>query len=206
MIARGALILAAGRQTRWHDDSAKHMADVAGEPSIVRLVRQTVGRGWLPTIVTRHGTHMASLPRSICIEPTKSLCHTILSVPKEVMMSTGLLLVGDAVLSKAAADQCMTRKTRGTRFVQNGPEIFSLRFDDPELVLFAAERAVLRAPHRDLRLRDLMAVLGGFGDPGYRETSTFSHEVDDWSTDLDDRERHDQILDAVTSGLVDDLP
>jgi hypothetical protein len=79
--------------------------------------------------------------RIIEIQRTKSLCHTIMSVPVETRNDLGLILVGDAVMSKATADVCMKR-SRGTAFVRSGPEILALRFEDSELVMFAVERSI----------------------------------------------------------------
>lgn len=199
-----ALILAAGHQTRWPGSSAKHLADVAGEPAIWRLIRQAHSRKWNPVVVTRKG-YLSDLPcPSVVIESTSSLCHTLLSTPPEVMKSVGLILVGDAVLSKAAADECM-RRTRGLRFLRNGHEILALRVEDIEFLMLGVEVAVKRNPAQDLRLRDLMSILGGFRDPGYRESYSLDTEISDWSIDLDNESRYKSILKVIESGLMDDL-
>lgn len=203
---RTALILAAGQQTRWPGVTAKHLADIAGEPAIVRLIRQARDRRWEPVVVTRHGYLPDNLGcRIVRIEATPSLCHTIMAVPPEILRSVGLILLGDTVLSKATADECM-RRARGTTFVRVGYENLSLRIEDPELLVWAATKAIERLPRQDLRLRDLMSVLGGFREPGYRETYALDVEITDWSIDIDDESRYQSILSVIGRGLVDDLP
>lgn len=200
-----ALILAAGQQFRWPGLSAKQLADVAGEPAIFRLIRQARARGWNPVVITRRN-YLPELPCPVVIiEPTPSLCHTLLAIPPDIMKTVGLILVGDAVMSKATADESM-RRTRGVQFIRNGHETLALRVEDIEYLMQGVSLAVKRNPSQDLRLRDVMSVLSGFRDPGYRESYCLDTEVTDWSIDIDDEVRYKHILRIIECGLMDDLP
>jgi hypothetical protein len=73
------LIFAAGRQPMWKGDCPRHLVKIAGEPLLVRTVRQLKERGVEATVVTDNPEIMEAIPR--CFTPERAdeiLWRTIL--------------------------------------------------------------------------------------------------------------------------------
>ncbi len=99
------LILAAseGRWWDWPDGPGRHLVPIAGEPLIVRTVRQCKERGFDAIVVTHLESVMSVVPRSFVPERHKWWCETVFYT-KPLWDDRTVALMGDLVYPDGLLD------------------------------------------------------------------------------------------------------
>lgn len=137
------LILAAGPAWRgWTEKTPKQLALIAGEPLILRTLRQLKERGHEDVIVvTRNKAIQAAVPRYF--EPSTFYWRTeTLAATKELWEERVIILHGDVVFSERAMDAIVASQEPFT-FIGIGTQLHAeaFVFTDHVLVLKAAKAA-----------------------------------------------------------------
>lgn len=208
-----ALILAAGKGTRWHGLPVKQLLDIInGEPLIMRIVRQVKARGRTPIVVTHHKSIAdAVYPHANIYAPAKhdKTCETLLSC-KSLWGEHTPVLLGDTIYSKNIMDMILTRR-RPITFFGDRWEIYALSFmrEAWEEIEYGIQKAIL---HRAGRLRYLYRALVGrkLDDQESEEelrAQPIFHYMSwaDWTTDIDKQDQYNLFIqNVIKKGRLDD--
>jgi len=139
------LILAAGPMWRgWTEEAPKQLAPIAGEPLILRTIRQLKERGYDDnvTVITLNKAIQAVVPRYF--EPAKNYWRwETLASTKELWEERTIILHGDTIFSPKAMDTIVdTRAPFMFIGIANKLHAEAYVFTDQDLVLRAANAAI----------------------------------------------------------------
>lgn len=88
------LILAAGKLKMWAGDQSRHLVSIAGEPLLVRTLRELAERGHDATVVTDDLEIIEMIPGCFVPEEASAVWCTMLST-KELWRGKVLVMLGD---------------------------------------------------------------------------------------------------------------
>lgn len=185
-----AVILAAGAAERWTGPTLKQLLWVAGETLLQRLVRQAHARGARVVVVT-HDDRLV-VPDVARLSPVRHgyLAETLASAaPEWAPVDKVVVLCGDVVLSKAAADAVFTTDRQAV-FFGNIHEIYAVASRAPHLDLLRALALAIADTWMGGRgkLWQVYRAMAGIPLMEHRLEDAFFQVVDDWTTDFDDME------------------
>lgn len=159
------LILCAGEAIRFNGSGLKQLLPIAGEPLLVRTLRQLREMGYTGTVVS-HLPELCCLGESFEPATRRWTCETLAST-QELWTDKTVVLLGDVVWSSSVLASVLDCKRQPMIF-GNGREVYAASFlhEHQEEVDLALRRVITGAEKRvnGGKLWLLYRALAGFGD------------------------------------------
>jgi len=213
------LILAAGEQKRWAEDSAepKQLADIGGESLILRIIRQVKERDELPIVVTHdYAITRATVESAIISQPGK-YCRWVVETVLSTLMLWGdsdepvVVLFGDVIFSKVTMDLILGETETLPKFYGNGCELFAVRFcPDDLLCLLVKHLGMARhGGYKEIgRFWNVYRALIGVELDKHviHDNPPYFAMIEDWTNDIDNMGEYVTFQrEVIDAGKLDDL-
>lgn len=210
------LLLCAGKQARWTEETPKQLADFGGEPLLLRTIRQVVKRGHTPIVVT----HRAEIKAAVVgladvFEPEyhRWLMETIHQT-RNLWDGPTVVLLGDVCFTGAALDTIFQGGVGTPQLYGTDTEVFAVRFTPYDLHDLYAPYAYAGAHADDEtagRLWSLYRSLSGLPNQPHvvplRDGDPYFTYIEDGTNDFDDTDGYAALKAKFDAGeLLEDAP
>ena len=201
------LIMAAGENKRWGDD-CKQLVDIAGEPLIMRTIRQLRAMLFNPIVVTHNNEIKAVLDEEKVdmIEPLFRywLVESILSTV-HYWKGRMIILLGDVVWSDEALEKVLF-DNRPVAVYGTHAELYALCWDATTIAMIPTFRKVRKHAIQSRsragscgKLWNVYRALEGKSldkHQLYYENNVFV-PIEDWTIDIDLKPRYEKFIESV---------